>query len=470
MTIPKNKPKAAEDKPKQDAFVAIVGEPNVGKSTLLNKIVAERAALATSVPGTTRDRFYAPTSWNGVDFMLVDTAGIILERRDELEKNVQKQAEIALEEADVIIYVVDGKQPAERIDREVMRMIRRRKKPIILAVNKCDSPARVRAANGDFAFTGIKQIVGCSAITGVGTGDLLDEVSTELSKLGFGSQEREQGTVSVSIIGKPNVGKSSLFNKITGEERVVVSNVPGTTRNPIDTLISYKSEKIKLIDTAGLKRKEKLAPLPDIYAAFQTLRTIRRSEICILVIDASEGITQQDQRIANDIVDARKGLILAVNKIDLLSEKQKKKLETDLPHYFPFLWWAPAVPVSATEGSGVEAILNYILEIEKNRRKEFDDQTIADFLTSKIKDNPPKRVRDERVPKIYSLRQEGSNPPSFLMSVNEPSAISMQFRKFLENALIRELGFWGVPIQMRLELKRGNPNEHAMNPDLKQQQ
>lgn len=453
---------------KQDAFVAIVGEPNVGKSTLLNKIVAQRAALATPVPGTTRDRFYAPTSWNGVDFMLVDTAGIIMEQRDELEKNVQKQAEIALDQADVIIYVVDGKQPAERVSREVLRIIRRRKKPIVLAVNKCDSPARVRAASGDFAFTGIKQIIGCSSVTGVGTGDLLDAVTDDLVKLGFGKQEREVGTVSVSIVGKPNVGKSSLFNKITGEERVVVSNVPGTTRNPIDTLISYKDEKIKLIDTAGLKRKEKLAPLPDVYAAFQTLRTIRRSEICILVIDASEGITQQDQRIANDIVDARKGLIVAVNKIDLLTEKQHAKLELDLPHYFPFLWWAPAVPVSASKGDGVPAILDYILEIEKNRRKVFDDQTISDFLARKIKDNPPKRVRDERVPKIYSLRQEGSNPPSFLMSVNVPSAISMQFRKYVENAMIRELGFWGAPIQLRLEEKQGNPNEHALNPDLKQ--
>lgn len=442
----------------REAYVAIVGEPNVGKSTLLNRIISQRVALATKYPGTTRDRFYAPTVWNGIDFMVIDTAGIILEQRDELEKNVQKQAEIALDQADVLVYVVDGKQPIERVDREVLRMIRRQKKPVILAVNKCDSPARVRAAAAEFAFTGIKQIVACSAISGVGTGDLLDAVTTELAKKGFGPHEREQGTISVSIVGKPNVGKSSFFNAIVGEERVVVSSVPGTTRNPIDTLITYKDKKIKIVDTAGLKRKDKRAEVPDIYAALQTVRAIRRSEICILMIDGTEHITQQDQRVAGDIVDARKGLVIAINKTDLLNDKQKEQLERDLAHFFPFLWWAPVVPISAKDNVGTDAILDYILEIEVNRQKEFSDEAIGAFLQQKMKENPPKRVRDERVPKIYSLRQVGTNPPVFMMAVNEPSAISQMFRKFLENSIIRELGFWGSPIQLRLERKRGNPN------------
>jgi len=451
----------------KEALVAIVGEPNVGKSTLLNKIVSRRAALATNIPGTTRDRFYAPTSWNGIDFTLVDTAGIVVERRDELEKNVQKQAEIALDEADVLIYVVDGKQPPERISNAILKLIRQKKKPVILAVNKCDSPARALNTADNFAFTGIKKIVACSAVTGIGTGDLLDVVSEELKKLGFTTLEREEGTVSVSIIGKPNVGKSSLFNKILGKERVVVSPVPGTTRNPIDTLIEFKNEKIKIIDTAGLKRKEKVNPLPDVYAAFQTLRTIRRSDICILLIDANEGITQQDQRIANEAVDTRKGLIVVINKIDLLDEGKREKLDKAMLDYFPFLWWAPAVPVSAVTGEGVEDILDYVLDIEKNRRKEISDEDIKDFLMRKIKANPPRRIRDERIPKIYSIRQEASNPPSFLMEVNVPAAISMSFRKFVENAMVRELGFWGVPIKLRLEAKPGDPNTVALNKELK---
>jgi GTP-binding protein len=449
----------------REAFVAIVGEPNVGKSTLLNRIVSQRVALATSTPGTTRDRFYAPSVWNGIDFMMIDTAGIILDRRDELEKNVQKQAEIALDQADVLIYVVDGKQPPERVDREVLRMIRRQKKPVILAVNKCDSPQRVRAAAAEFAFTGIKNIVACSSISGVGTGDLLDEVTKELAKLGFGPHVRDVGTISVSIVGKPNVGKSSFFNAVVGEERVVVSSVPGTTRNPIDTIVTYKDQKIKIVDTAGLKRKDRKAEVPDIYAALQTVRAIRRSEICILIIDGTEHITQQDQRVAGDIVEARKGLVIAINKTDLLNDKQKEQLERDLAHFFPFLWWAPVVPISAKDKVGTDAILDYLLEIEVNRRKEFTDEQIGAFLEQKMKQNPPKRVRDERVPKIYSLRQVDTNPPVFLMAVNEPSAISQMFRKFLENSIIRELGFWGSPIQLRLERKRGNPNVKSFGED-----
>lgn len=452
----------------REAFVAIVGEPNVGKSTLMNRIISQRVALATKYPGTTRDRFYAPTIWNGIDFTLIDTAGIILERRDELEQNVQKQAEIALDQADALIYVVDSKQPVERVDREVLRMIRRHKKPIVLAVNKCDSPQRILSAAADFAFTGIKSIIACSAISGAGTGDLLDAVTSELAKLGFGTYERDLGTISVSIVGKPNVGKSSFFNAIVGEERVVVSSVPGTTRNPIDTLITYKNENIKLVDTAGLKRKEKRAEVPDIFAAVQTLRTIRRSEVCILMIDGSEHITQQDQRVAGDIVEANKGLIVAINKTDLLDEKQNEALRRDLEHFFPFLWWAPVVPISAKENTGTDAVLDYVLEIEINRKKEYDDERLGEFLQRKMKENPPKRVRDERVPKVYSLRQEGTNPPVFRMSVNEPSAISMQFRKFLENSIIRELGFWGSPIQLRLERKRGNPNVQSFGEEMEE--
>lgn len=451
----------------REAYVAIVGEPNVGKSTLLNKIVSQRAALATDVPGTTRDRFYAPSSWNGIDFTLIDTAGIIPadmnDERNELEHNVQKQAEIALAQADVVIYVVDSKQPAENVNRNVLKLVRKQKKPVILAVNKCDSPTRIRNGAAEFAFTGIDQIIPCSAVSGGGIGDLLDAVSGSLQKLGFSTAERTVGTVSVSIIGKPNVGKSSLFNTILGEERVVVSPVPGTTRNPTDTLIIYKDHPITLVDTAGLKRKEKLAPLPDIYAAFQTLRMIRRSDICLLVVDAEEGITQQDQRIAAEAVDSKNGLIVVVNKIDLLDEAARTKLEKQIADYFPFLWWAPAVPISAKTGDSVPAILDYILEIEANRKRVIDQEQLTAFFKKKIHQNTPQRIRDERIPKVYSLAQENSNPPTFLMSVNEPSAISMSFRKFVENAIIRELGFWGVPIRLRLEPKPGNPNLQAMN-------
>lgn len=445
------------------ALVAIVGEPNVGKSTLLNKITSERQALVTNVAGTTRDRFYAPTSWNGVDFTLIDTAGIILEQRDELEKNVQKQVRIALEEADLILYVIDGKRPPENVNRTILADLRKKPKPVILAVNKIDSPNKLAAAAGEFAFTGIKDLFPVSATSGIGIGDMLDRIAEKLAGLGFGSIEREEGAIAVSILGKPNVGKSSLFNKIVGEERVVVSDVPGTTRNTVDTDIVYKDQKIKLVDTAGLKRKEKRAELPDIYAAFQTIRALYRSDIAIMVIDGKAGISQQDQKVVGDIVDAGKGLVVAVNKIDLLSKEERRALENNLEHFFPFLWWAPIVPISAKTGSGISDILKYILQIEATRRKSVDDETLRKFFKNKLKERQPTRLKDERVPKVYGLLQVHADPPIFEMIVNKPSAIQTQFRKFIQNAIVRELGFWGTPIVLRLRPKVGNPNAKSMN-------
>ncbi len=446
----------------REALVAIVGEPNVGKSTILNKIIAQRLTLTTNVAGTTRDRFYAPTVWNGIDFTLVDTAGIILEQRDELEKNVQKQVKIALDQADLLIYVVDGKKGPESVNREILRELRKNKKGVLLAINKLDSPKLHNQATEDFRFSGIKQIFPISAVSGLGIGDLLDGVTNALEAKGFSTYVKDPSTISVSIVGKPNVGKSSMFNKIIGEERVVVSDLAGTTRNVTDTDITYKDHKIKFLDTAGLKKKEKRAALPDIYAAFQTLRVITKSDICILVIDATLPITSQDPRIASEIVNASKGLIVVANKIDKLSKIEAEKLENTLEDYFEFLWWAPAVPVSAKSGVGISDVLKYILKIEANRYKEIDAETLRDFIYKKLKQRPPQRIRDEREPKVYSLTQVATNPPQFLMMVNKPSAISKQFRKFVQNSLIKEMDFWGTPIKLRLEVKKGNPNKDVI--------
>jgi GTPase len=449
----------------QEAFVAIVGEPNVGKSTLINRLISERAALTSNIPGTTRDRFYASTSWNGVDFTLIDTAGIILEQRDELERNVQKQVDIALDQADLILYVIDGKRNPESINRGVLQKLRKAgvKKDIVLAINKTDSPKKYDQIFGDYQFTGVKDLFPISAISGMGVGDMLDSVTSKLAARGFKTIVKEPGTISVSILGKPNVGKSSLFNKILGEERVVVSSVPGTTRNVIDTVIEYKDQKIKFLDTAGLKKKEKRQELPDIYAGIQTLRAMRKSDICLLVIDAAEGITQQDQRIAGEIIDSGKGLIVLANKIDLLSPEKQRHLEDNLSKAFKFLWWAPAVPISAKDGTGVKEVLQYISKIEANRNKRVDNQELSEFFFGKLKLRQPQRLRDERVPKVFSLRQEDVNPPVFIMTVNIPSAISMQFRKYIENAIIKELDFWGTPVILKLESKLGNPATKALN-------
>jgi GTP-binding protein len=441
----------------REALVAIVGEPNAGKSTLLNKILEERIALTSNVAGTTRDRFYAPTFWNGIDFTLVDTAGIVLDQRDELEKNVQKQVDIALQEADLILYVLDGKKGPEALDRNVLLKLRKKKKDVIVVINKIDSPKKNLETVDQYRFTGFKEIVAVSSVAGIGTGDLLDLITKNLEARGYTKYEKDPTEISVSLVGKQNVGKSSIFNKVLGEERVVVSNVPGTTRNVVDTDITYKGKKIKFLDTAGLKKKDKNQALPDIYATFQTIRAMHKSDVCILVIDSSIGITQQDQRIAGEIVEAGKGLIVVANKTDLLSEKEQLKLEGNLPDFFEFLWWAPAVPVSAKTGEGISTMLDFVLQIEENRHKQIDPEELTKFFKSKVKQREPQRQRDERIPKVYSLSQIATNPPVFKMMVNEPSAISMQFRKFLQNSIIKELGFWGTPVLLKLEAKRGNP-------------
>lgn len=452
----------------KESLVAIIGEPNAGKSTLLNKIMSERLALVSDVAGTTRDRFYATTSWNGVDFTLIDTAGIVLggegggaQKREqkELENNVQAQVDVAISQADLILYVLDGKKDPQALNRAVLQKLRKSKKAVIAAVNKIDSPKKLEEAVRAYAFTGFKNIFAVSAVSGLGIGDMLDAVAAELAKKGFGKTLERTSEISASIVGKPNVGKSSIFNRILGEERVVVSNVPGTTRNVIDTVVEYKNSKIKFLDTAGLKRKEKRAPLPDIYAALQTLRAIHRSDICILAIDATEGISQQDQRVAKEIVDAGKGLVIAANKIDAIPSGKRKALQKSLPDFFPFLWWAPAVSVSAKTGAGIEDVLNYILEISAARRRTVPEDRLEKFLRARIKENPPRRLRDQKEPKAYSLSQTASNPPAFLMLVNEPAAISAQFRKFIQNAIIKELGFWGTPVALHLESRRGNPNK-----------
>lgn len=446
----------------REAIVAIVGEPNAGKSTLLNKILEDRIALTSNVAGTTRDRFYAPTFWNGVDFTLVDTAGIVLDQRDELEINIQKQVDVALQEADLIVYVVDGKKGPQNLERNVLLKLRKKKKDIILVINKVDSPRRIKEIVEEYRFTGFKQIVSLSSVAGIGVGDLLDMITNSLQDKGFTKIEKDPTEISVSLIGKQNVGKSSIFNKILGVERVVVSNVPGTTRNVIDTDIVYKDKKIKFLDTAGLKKKDKNQPQPDIYATFQTIRAMHKSDICILVIDASIGITQQDQRIAGEIVAASKGLIIVANKTDLLTEKDQLKLLGNLPDFFEFLWWAPAVPVSAKNGKGISDMLDFILKIEEARHKTIDPEELDQFFRAKLKQREPHRLRDERVPKVYSLEQIATNPPVFKMMVNEPSAISMQFRKFIQNAIIKELEYWGTPVMLKLEAKRGNPKFNEM--------
>lgn len=434
-------------------IVAIVGEPNVGKSTLLNKISGDRSAITSKVSGTTRDRQYIDTAWNGVEFTLVDTAGITFGQNDLLENKLNDQIEVAVKEAKLILFVVDKKAGSESVDRKTILKFRKSKVPVALVVNKSDSPKDFDKATEIFKHLGIKPSFAVSGITGRGIGDLLDFVASDLKKRKLNTSLEKKATgICVSLVGKPNVGKSSLFNKIIKSDRVVVSPVPGTTRAAIDTQINIDGQDYTFIDTAGLKKKEYRQEQPDVFAGYQSFKSMRRSDVCFLVIDATLPITKQDQAIAREIFELSKGAIILANKMDLY-EGDEQKLRDYISNHFPFLWMCPMFTVSADTGEGLKEALEAIKPIYEARQKEIEPMLLDNLLNKKMRQNPPKLLRDQKKPKVFNLNQIATNPPLFELVVNYPAAISMQFRKAVQNAIIKDLGFWGTPVNMILRGK-----------------
>ncbi len=433
---------------KQLPLVAIVGEPNVGKSTLMNKIAGKHLAITSTVAGTTRDRQYADTSWNGVDFTMIDTAGVTFGNKQELEAELEEQIDVATQEANLLLFVVDGKLDVDAIDRKALLKFRKLKKPIVVAVNKMDSPRNIEAMLAPFLRLGIKHVFSISSVTGRGMGDLLDQVAQELKAITIPKPTTPTG-IAVSIVGKPNVGKSSLLNKILGEKRVIVSPIAGTTRTSIDTQTKISKQNYTFIDTAGLKRKEHRQKQPDIFSGFQTFKSIRRSDIVLFLIDVTQPITKQDQVIAGEIFDLKKGCIIVANKMDVF-EGSKKELQDYISHHFPFLWFSPVFMVSAENGKGVQEAIDAIKPIYANRQKIIDQEDLDKVLEQTLKTNPPKRLRDQREPKVYGLSQVETNPPLFKLLVNKSGAISTQYRRFLLKHLIKRLDLWGTPISIQV--------------------
>lgn len=429
-------------------IVAIIGEPNAGKSTLLNKIAGKPLAVTSKVAGTTRDRQYVDTSWNGVHFTLVDTAGITFGNQQELEAAISEQIDIALNEADILLYIVDGRNPIEAIDRKALLKFRKIKKPVILGINKLDSPKQMTELSGQFQSLGIKPSFPISSINGRGIGDLLDVIAEKLKSAGHEEAPPITG-IAVSILGKPNVGKSSLVNKILNEKRVIVSSIPGTTRTAIDTHTTIDGQDYTFIDTAGLKRKSHRQAQPDVYSGFQTFKALRRSDIAILVIDATEEITKQDQHLAQEIMDMNRGVIIVANKMDKY-QGTEEALRDYISHHLPFLWMSPLFFISAKTGDGIEETLAAIKPIYVNRHKKIDDDTLYHLITYTLKKNPPKLLRDQKKPKVFGLKQLDVNPPIFELLVNYPAAISMQYRNSVKNKIIKDLDFWGTPVDLKI--------------------
>jgi len=434
-------------------IIAIVGEPNVGKSTLLNKIAGKQLAVTSPVAGTTRDRQYIDASWNGVEFTLVDTAGITFNNSGELESALNEQIAIAVDQADILLFVVDAKAGVEQIERKTIQGFRKSKKPVIVAVNKMDSPKNIETVLAPFQRLGVKEMFPVSALNGRGVGDLLDSITGLIIKHKLHGSGPEQTTgIAVSIVGKPNVGKSSILNWILKEQRVVVSSIPGTTRSAIDTHTNIAGQDYTFIDTAGLKKKEYRQKLPDIFSGFQTFKALRRSDVAFLVIDATLEITKQDQHIAREIIELEKGVIILANKTDLYRGDQQA-LRDYVSYHFPFLWNSPLIFVSAITGEGIEEAVAAIKPIFDNRHKTIVQDDLNRLLANTLKHNPPKLLRDQKKPKVFGLNQIGTNPPLFELVVNYPATISQAYRRYVLKRLMKTFDFWGTPVELKLRGK-----------------
>ncbi len=424
--------------------VAIVGRANVGKSTLFNRIVGERVSIVEDTPGVTRDRIYAHASWLTRDFSVIDTGGIELAQRD-FVKEIRMQAEIAIEEADVIIFVVNGREGVLPEDELVARILQKSKKPVVLAVNKIDD-VNFRDAIYDFYALGVGDPIPVSSSHGIGVGDVLDEV---IALLPDEEEDDHEGEIRFSLIGRPNVGKSSLTNALLGEERVIVSDIEGTTRDAIDTAFEKDGQRYRVIDTAGMRKRGKVYENVEKYSVLRALSAIEKSDVILVLVDGERGIIEQDKHIAGYAHESGKGVVLVVNKWDLVTkdEKTMAKMTKKLREDFKYLDYARIAFVSAKQGSRVDTLFDLILEAYENQRKRVSTSVLNDVLIDAQAMNPTSNFEGGRL-KIYYGNQVAINPPTFVFFVNDPKFLHFSYKRYLENKLREAFGFEGTPIHI----------------------
>ena len=427
--------------------VAIVGRPNVGKSTLFNRLIGERRAIVEDIPGTTRDRIYGTAEWNAREFSLVDTGGLD-DDRAEIPKAVRRQAEAAIGESDLVLFLVDAKSGIVPVDHDVADQLRRSGKPVILAANKADS-WRGEAQAAEFYELGLGDVHPVSALQGHGTGDLLDAVVAALPPERTAEQEEEEPRI--AIVGRPNVGKSSFLNTIAGEERAVVSKEPGTTRDTIDTLIAHGDRMIRLVDTAGIRRRGRIERGVEEYALLRTIHALERADVAILLVDALEGITAQDTHIAGYAIEAGVGLVLGVNKWDAVerSEERTHEMEQVIAREFHFAPWMGHRFVSAKTGRGVQAALDDAVAVVEVRTQRIATSDLHRLMIEAIASHPPPTNRGREV-RFRHVTQARSSTPTFVFFVDDPAAVHFTYQRYLENEIRRRFEFLGTPIKIEL--------------------
>ena len=433
--------------------VAIVGRPNVGKSTFFNYIVGKRISIVEDTPGVTRDRVYADANWRGMDFTVIDTGGIEPESEDLIVSQMRNQADIAISMADVIVFVTDIKRGITNADNEIALMLRKSKKPIVLVCNKADNFGKTSDDIYEFYNLGLGDPHPVSSINALGIGDVLDAIYEKLPK--NDNEEDDSTVIKVALIGKPNVGKSSLVNKILGENRVIVSNIAGTTRDAIDSKFENSYGKYVFIDTAGIRRKSKVTENLERYSVMRTSLAIERSDVCIFMIDANEGVTEQDAKIAGEAHEAGKGIIIAVNKWDEYEKDNNtvEKYKKEIYNKLSYLSYAPIIFISAKTGQRVEKLYELINTVASQNAMRVSTSVLNQVLNEAIAIVQPPTDKGKRL-KIFYMTQASTKPPTFVVFVNDKQLFHFSYERYLVNQLRKEFVLTGTPIRIIVREKR----------------
>lgn len=434
-------------------LVAIVGRPNVGKSMLFNKLTGQRTSIVEDTPGVTRDRIYGDCEWCGRTFSLVDTGGIEPDTDSDMLKFMRRQAEIGIELADAIIMVVDVKSGVTAADQDVATMLRKARKPVALAVNKCDATGTVNPDVFEFYGLGINDLFETSAVHGHGTGDLLDWVLENIPE--DDGEPEEEDIIKVAIVGKPNVGKSSLLNKILGEERVIVSNVAGTTRDAIDSYFENATGKYCFIDTAGMRRKSKVDDAIEKYSNMRSVSAIERADVCLILVDANDGVTEQDTKIAGLVHEAGKAAIIVVNKWDAVPDKETntmKEMEANVRRDLSYMLYAPVVFLSALTGQRVDKLFEVIQNVNAQNSSRITTGQLNTVLADATARVQPPTDKGRRL-KIYYMTQASTRPPHFVIFCNDARLFHFSYQRYLENQIREVFGLQGTPVRITIRQK-----------------
>lgn len=437
-------------------IVAIVGRPNVGKSTLFNRIIRRNEAIVDDMPGVTRDRKYAEAKWEGHSFDLVDTGGFNPKSMDVIETGVSAQVQIAIEEADSLVFVMDVTTPITNIDQMVIDLLRKSNKPVFLAVNKVDNQRRELDA-AEFYQSGFPDMFTISATAGRGVGDLLSAVIRSIDWEGMVGEGESDDSLKLAIIGRPNAGKSTYINLILGEERLLVTEIPGTTRDTVDVRVLYKDRPVTLIDTAGMRRRARVKEDVEFYSVVRTRRALERCHIAAVFLDCSEGVTQQDMKVIQDAIDAQKGIVLVVNKWDLLTNVDNTLFEykRTLDQKLQGLGYIPVVQMSCKDKMNLNEVLDLAFQINVERKKRVSTPDVNRLIEAINQRYLPPSTQGKR-PKIQFGAQVGTEPPSFAFFLNYPNLLKPPYKKFVENQLREQFGFRGVPISIAFKKKMGS--------------